>query len=266
MDKYSELLIHLENIGLNNLEAKIYLNLLSQGEMSAYQLAKKIEIARPSIYNALEHMVDKGIVEYVPEKTPLYIAKNPKLLLGKIKKNMEDSLTSAQSLLESYVQSRVDEQVIAMKGYDDVILKAKEMMQQAKNDIYVNADFDLDIFADEFEELSKRGINVIVFSFYDIDKGHELVKLYTHGRKMTKEHLSTRFMLVEYNTASLVAGRNSGFDEWTGMFSTIPINVRTIEEHIHNDIYMLKLRDLYGKSMYDKVYINSQFENSNRKK
>ena len=103
MDKYSELLIHLENIGLNNLEAKIYLNLLSQGEMSAYQLAKKIEIARPSIYNALEHMVDKGIVEYVPEKTPLYIAKNPKLLLGKIKKNMEDSLTSAQSLLLSLI-------------------------------------------------------------------------------------------------------------------------------------------------------------------
>ena len=33
-----------------------------------------------------------------------------------------------------------------------------------------------------------------------------------------------------------------------------------IREHIHNDIYMLKLRDIYGKEMYEKIHINTNQE------
>ena len=50
----------LEHLNFSRLEAQIYMALIGSEPMSAYQLAKKIAIARPSIYNALEHMLDKG--------------------------------------------------------------------------------------------------------------------------------------------------------------------------------------------------------------
>ena len=52
----------LEHLNFSRLEAQIYMALIGSEPMSAYQLAKKIAIARPSIYNALEHMLDKGMV------------------------------------------------------------------------------------------------------------------------------------------------------------------------------------------------------------
>ena len=48
----------LEHLNFSRLEAQIYMALIGSEPMSAYQLAKKIAIARPSIYNALEHMLD----------------------------------------------------------------------------------------------------------------------------------------------------------------------------------------------------------------
>lgn len=50
--------------------------------MSPYQIAKKVDISRPSIYNALEHMVNKGMVELVPEDTVMYIAQDPEILIN----------------------------------------------------------------------------------------------------------------------------------------------------------------------------------------
>ena len=43
-----------------------------------------------------------------------------------------------------------------------------------------------------------------------------------------------------------------------GGFFTTALDV--IREHIHNDIYMLKLRDIYGKEMYEKIHINTSQE------
>ena len=50
--------------------------------MSPYQIAKKVDISRPSIYNALGHMVNKGMVELVPEDTVMYIAQDPEILIN----------------------------------------------------------------------------------------------------------------------------------------------------------------------------------------
>lgn len=40
--------------------------------------------------------------------------------------------------------------------------------------------------------------------------------------------------------------------------------VKIMSEHIHNDIYLLKLRELYGRGMYDKIHIDTAYERRNR--
>lgn len=260
---YDLLKNNLENLGFSTLEANIYLELLSGAKMSAYQLAKKIDIARASIYNALEHMLDKGMVYCVPNKTPMYTACEPKLLLHKLKENMNQNISSVSSMLEEFEKSRVTEEILMLRGFIDIVIKAKDILEHATNDIYINTDIDLKIFREEFLNLKKRGIKIVVFSFYDIDQGGDFVDFYTHGRIKEDDYLESRFMLAEYDHISLTAGRNSKYDEWTGIISNVPLNVRILEEHIHNDIYMLKLRDEYGKEIYNKIQVSTEFEQEN---
>lgn len=255
---------NLIKLGLSSLEAKIYLALISGGSMSAYQLAKKIEISRPSIYNALEHMVNKGIIAYVPNKTPLYVATKPELFLKKINNNMRESMENAALLLKEFEKTRMEEEVVVIRGFDNIILEVKDILKHATHDIYINTDFDLDVFSEEFTELEEEGVKITAFSFYDVDKGNENVELHSHGRNKAENAFSSRLMLAEYDTISIAASRNSRFDDWSAIVSNIPLNVRMIEEHIHNDIYMLKLRENYGKQIYNEIRIGTEFENENR--
>lgn len=82
-------------------------------------------------------------------------------------------------------------------------------------------------------------------------------------RSLDSSHMPSRFMMVEYESTSLVAGVSSRFDEWKGVVNNTPLNVSIICEHIHNDIYMLNWRNIYGKVLYEQNKIGSQFEANN---
>ena len=251
----------LEELRFNKLESQIYLTLLEEGRMSAYQLAKKIDIVRTSIYNALEHMQEKGFVLLVPEKTAIYIAQAPEVLLHKIETKLQKSIQEAKKFFEEFQYPKRAEEVIHLRGEDNILECARHILRNAKNEVYINADFDLDCFQEEFEELIKRNVHVIVFSFYEISTGCKKVEVYTHKRPKKNQHMGTRLMIVENETISIIAQKQSKYSDWTAIMNNNLLMIRMLEEHIHNDIYLLNIRKLYGNDIYEKIQIHSQFEN-----
>lgn len=68
----------LSNLGLTSKEAKLYLALLSMGEGTVQDIAKKSGIKRPTAYVALDELRKKGAVLKAPQsKHTTYIAKSP---------------------------------------------------------------------------------------------------------------------------------------------------------------------------------------------
>ena len=251
---------NLERLNFTKLEAQIYLALLGTEPLSAYQLAKKIDISRTSIYNALEHMLEKGMVELVPDNTSLYVAQEPEVILGKKHFEMTSAIEEAEQQLKEYQEVRRENINLVFRGFDTTIFKAKKFLKEAKKEVYINADFDLTCFCEEFRLLKENKVRVIVFSFYKIQTGCG-VEFYSHDRTMEKEHKPSRFMMVVDNEISLIADRETEFQEWSGTVSNNALFTKILSEHIHNDIYLLKLRDRYGKEIYDcNLYLDSAFE------
>lgn len=251
---------NLEKLNFTKLEAQIYLALLGSEPLSAYQLGKKIDISRTSIYNALEHMMEKGMIQLLPENTALYIAQEPSVLLGKMRLEITKAMEESEQQLKEYRELKRENINYVFKGFEMAIFKAKKMLLQAEREVYMNADFDLDCFREEFQILKQRKVRVIVFSFYDIKTGNQ-VEFYSHNRKQDKSHTPSRFMLVVDNEISLISDRGMGLKEWSGTVSNNVLTVKILSEHIHNDIYLLKLRDIYGKEIYgDNLYLRTVFE------
>jgi len=68
----------LTNLGLNEKEAKVYLALLPLGSATAYYIALKSGLKKPTTYVILEELVKKGFVLKLPQdKKSLYLAKSP---------------------------------------------------------------------------------------------------------------------------------------------------------------------------------------------
>jgi len=64
-------------LGLDDLEAKIYLNLLRVGPISASALAKEIDIERTKMYRTIEKLINQNIVSSTFSKPKLCIATEP---------------------------------------------------------------------------------------------------------------------------------------------------------------------------------------------
>lgn len=72
----------LKQIGLTDYEVEIYLALLTNGQMSAYELAEKAGMYRQVTYDTLNRLGEKGFVSFVKEgKTRIFKAIDPKLVL-----------------------------------------------------------------------------------------------------------------------------------------------------------------------------------------
>lgn len=85
-----KLIQSLENLGLNRKEAKGYLALLPLRQATAYMVAIRSGLKKPTAYVVLENLVNKGFALKIPsqEKT-FYVAKSPKECFSIAKERMQ---------------------------------------------------------------------------------------------------------------------------------------------------------------------------------
>jgi DNA-binding MarR family transcriptional regulator len=96
MDSTNELSYTLQQIGLTEKEARVYLALLSLESATAYRIAEHCEVKKPTVYVILEDLRKKGLVLKVPHvKKSLFSARN----IGEYLQEQEARLDSVRSIL-----------------------------------------------------------------------------------------------------------------------------------------------------------------------
>ena len=81
-----ELYQQLQQLGLEEKQAKIYLAALELGPNTVLNIAEKADIKRSTAYIILKELIKKGLINITPkQKTTLYTAENPRKLLTQLK-------------------------------------------------------------------------------------------------------------------------------------------------------------------------------------
>ncbi len=81
----------LEEIGLTRNESKVYLALLGLGTTSSKAIIEKTSLHRQLVYDALDMLVEKGIVSFIQEaKRKYFKASDPENLLEMFNKKQQD--------------------------------------------------------------------------------------------------------------------------------------------------------------------------------
>ena len=219
--------------------------LIGSEPMSAYQLAKKSQLHRPSIYNALEHMLDKGWWSFSGSDSTV-CRPEPEVLLGRMQAEMTANLSLARQQLKEYETAKQPEVHFVFRGFESAMARAGEASGGCREEVYLNADFDLSCFAETFHRLKEKGVRIVAFSFYDLGLNREDVEFYTHGGMLTA-HQPSRLMLVTDRQMTLTA--DWAFANWAAV-SNNGLMVKILSEHIQHDITLLQLQEKYGLEMY----------------
>jgi sugar-specific transcriptional regulator TrmB len=126
----------LEEAGLTQSEAKVYLSLLEKGSSRAGEITKHTSIHRRSVYDAVERLIEKGLVSYIKTNNRKYFeAVAPERLLEMLKEREDNikQILPELHLLRKFSDEKKEVQFFRGKQaiktvFDDQIKEGKEVL------------------------------------------------------------------------------------------------------------------------------------------
>ncbi len=127
----------LESIGLTKTESKLYLALLDLGKSQAGVLSRKTGIHRRSVYDALERLIQKGLVSYIRENEQrYYLASDP----SKIQELIENMHSEVQKLLPAlkakYGEVKQKQETSFYRGIEGIKTILEDQIKEGK-EVYI---------------------------------------------------------------------------------------------------------------------------------
>ncbi|OHD16812.1 MAG: hypothetical protein A2Z98_05475 [Spirochaetes bacterium GWB1_27_13] len=264
----SRIITELQKFGLNKVESDVYITLLKNHKLNGSQIAKILNVPRASVYLALNTLYQEGFVTVMSGDSKEYKATSPEVLFENLKKEYLGSLNFLLDECKKFEIDTTEEEYWNFKGEENFINKTKELLLLAEKEIYLNTNMDLNKFYDELKIVTDKKVRVVLFSFeeHKIDLPIEIYQSKRFNSQSQLKNYPIRFMLVIDCKKALIANGTSGKD-FIGTFSDNQLLVSVISEHIHNDIYLYRLEQKYGKILItDEIMINSLHEKQFREK
>lgn len=100
----------LEELGLNNGEIKVYLTLLRIGTTKVGEVIEKSEMASSAVHNALNTLLNKGLISYTKKSKIKYYQSNPPDYIGKFVEQKLDKFNEILPELEKLQKSAENKQ------------------------------------------------------------------------------------------------------------------------------------------------------------
>lgn len=264
-----KLIEKLEKLNFNKIEAKVYIELLKYNELNGSQIAKKINVSRSSVYLALNNLYSRGSVYLIPGDSNKYRAENPEILVEKMKANFEETTNTLKEELLQLDKGDNNKNYYNLTGINNFINKAKELLLYADSEVYINTCIDLEVFKNEFDRLLERGVRIIVFTYDKNINCNKKIEVYKHPIEKydEKEKDEVRLMMVVDLKYTLICSKSATDSEMTGTFTENQLLANIVAEHIHHDIYLLKLKEKQKEELInDDILLKSLLENKSKDK
>jgi len=123
----------LEELGLSEAEAKVYLALLETGSTLAGPIIKKTALHRGTTYQILQRLIEKGLVSFVVKSGKRYFeATDPKRFLELLKDKEEKLNEILPSLIQVRNLSKEKQEVTVYSGYRGIKTVCDNILEELK--------------------------------------------------------------------------------------------------------------------------------------
>lgn len=152
----------LQEIGLTEYEAKVYVALLSKHPATGYQLSKESGVPRSMVYEVLKRLHGRGIaLETVESRATLYRPLPPNLLLDWHEAEFKKRVAGLRKGLDELFKSRADDRVWSISGRSAVLTYAGQLIERAvKETFLVLTDDDLRFLNQTIHCADDRGVEI----------------------------------------------------------------------------------------------------------
>jgi HTH-type transcriptional regulator, sugar sensing transcriptional regulator len=129
----------LNDLGLSNYEARVYTALVLYDNAEAKEIIEYLEISKPSVYEALDHLAEMGLAVKRITKPARYSAISPEmaihLLMDKHSTAADLALTALKKLEKEKVRTDKEDVLWTIYGDANIEYKIRDLFGKAKHQI-----------------------------------------------------------------------------------------------------------------------------------
>lgn len=250
MDEKVSVIQDMKKLGFSEYECKAYLSLLEEYPLNGYALSKASGIPRSRIYEVLQSLKDKNLVqEQIQEKNKIYFPIDPEIFIKHSKQTLEESISKVGKFADRlYKKKNRDNRLVVIKGRKNIVDFLKQLIENADTRIAISMwEEELTELYPEIEGAVKRGVILRGIYFGDKNRFDTLVPHRRIERYMAEK--KERFMTIIVDRRDVISGIVSRGENsqvtWTQDEGFIEIS----EDYIAHDLIVnLQSASLKGRA------------------
>jgi sugar-specific transcriptional regulator TrmB len=169
LTKFDKIKQKIQDLGFTSYEAMAYVSLLEHNPVTRYELGKNSGVPRSAIYNVIQKLEKMGAVNAYSLEPETYVPLPPDQLLEYLERQFHDKIEKARDQLKDFENNIIPDHLWNIVGYNNLIIKVKEIIEKAENTLYISAwKTEFILFKAEIEDAIRRGVEVILYSFTEI--------------------------------------------------------------------------------------------------
>jgi sugar-specific transcriptional regulator TrmB len=239
---------HLQNLNFTQYEAKAYLSLLQQGNITGYELAKKSGIPASKIYQVLNKLLEKEVVIALDSEPVKYAPLPPEEVLSRFKGDYLDTISKLDTKLnEIYNKEHLSDNYIwNVSGRETILRRVCEFISQAQKQIY------LSVWDEEVEEIKPALFNAdkknVALSI--VHYGQNLLGIgneYKHGREhQIRQQRGERRLAMEVDDDKVILCHFHEDGDSNAVWTTNKGLILLAKDYIIHDIYTIRMAEKFG--------------------
>ena len=242
---------NLQHLNFTQYEAKAYLALLRQGDVSGYELAKNSGVPASKIYQVLNRLIEKEVVLAIDSEPVKYTPIPPDEILSRYRRDYLNNLEMlTKSLDEIYTKQQYTDNYIGnITGRKFILEKVGEFISLARKTIHLSVwDEDVEEIQEALSFAAKRNVKIYVVHFGEkmLGFGQE----YRHGREhQIRQERGARRIALETDEEKVILGH---FLDSGGSNAVWTMNkglVLLAKDYIIHDIYTIRIAEKFGDSV-----------------
>jgi sugar-specific transcriptional regulator TrmB len=238
------LIEELRNIGLSDLEARCYLALHEEANLSGYEVAKRVSVSRTNVYAALRSLTDKGMCRSIEADPVLYDAVPIKQLIRLLKADFEQN--AAHLLEQMQTPARTATSFYNWQGERAIETAIRRLAANADSSIVVDLwSEDIHWVEEALLEAESRGVEVVLIT---IGECHTpLKKVIVHERQAEWAGAESRkFSILCDNRSALIGSFGT-----TLRLSALETDHPSVLELLQNGFYHDVVMERIGQDLAD---------------
>jgi sugar-specific transcriptional regulator TrmB len=193
----------LKNLGFSQYEISCYLTLVSRHPVNGSQLSRSSGIARSRVYDVLRNLIRKGFVLEVDNGQ--YVPLPPDELYKRLQRQFDNGLDALKEQVAGASPESAYEFIWSVKGFDQVMAKAREMIAEARLELYVRLFPESgNLLIPDLKAAERRGVRIRYISMGEIPLSFDVQVVHPNSRDLITVIGGRSFDIIADKSEALV--------------------------------------------------------------